>query len=140
MHRVILLLFFLILNQVPKLSAQENQAIEEALIESFLSDLAVIDSISNAFVNKYTVFANRKAEQKVKNGLSELKRKYIKYIQHKPAQIDVKDVHFKSDQGLFRYFGIQLDNDHSLNFVVKTKKIKSISLYTESSYDTLIFF
>ena len=113
---------------------------EKKMIESFIIELTRSDTISAPFLEKYVIF-NRKQESvnKIKRSLNEIKTNYLtnreKYL--KP-NIDALD--FIPVQSNAKYYGIQIDNDRSLNFAIESGKISSISLFQTSSYNTIVFF
>ncbi|MDM1296497.1 hypothetical protein HX021_19605 [Sphingobacterium sp. N143] len=127
------------LSQWHSLFAQEQSA-EKKMIESFIIELTRSDTISAPFLEKYVIF-NRKQESvnKIKRSLNEIKTNYLtnreKYL--KP-NIDALD--FIPVQSNAKYYGIQIDNDRSLNFAIESGKISSISLFQTSSYNTIVFF
>lgn len=138
-YRGLLLFLITFLSQWQSLFAQEQSA-EKKLIESFIIELTRMDTISAPFVDKYVVF-NRKQESvnEIKRSLNEIKTNYLtnreKYLKPNIVALD-----FIPEESNAKYYGIQIDNDRSLNFAIESEKISSISLFQTSSYNTIVFF
>ncbi|RKE52461.1 hypothetical protein [Sphingobacterium detergens] len=112
----------------------------EKLIEKFLKELSIKQPIPDSIIKQYIVSDGTDSSiNKIQNSLVLVRTAYLNNAD-KPTGFKVEELTIGTTEAGTRYYGIRLDSEHSLNFVVWKDKIKSISSYTDSSYNTTIFF
>jgi len=140
MHRVVFLTLLISMIQVHVSFAQKVSG-EEKLIEKFLKELSNKRPITDSVIQQYIVNdGTKRSINKIHKGLSLVKTAYFSNKADKPTGLEIEELTIGTAEAGTHYYGIRLDNEHSLNFVVWKDKIKSISSYTESNYNTTIFF
>lgn len=140
MRRIVFLTLLIFMIPIQVLFAQKVLG-GEKLIEKFLNELSVTQSIPDSFIQRYIVSDGSECSiNKIKERLALVKTAFLHKNAEKSTVSKIEELSINTAEFDTRYYSIRLDNEHSLNFVVLKDKIKSISSYTASSYNTTIFF
>ena len=140
MHRVFFLTLLITMIQVHVSFAQKNLR-GEKLIERFMNELSKPRSMPDSVLQRYIISDG--TEQSINNiheGLILAKTAYLINKAEKSTGYKIEELIIGPPDADTRYYSIRHGNRQSLNFVIWKDKIKSISSYTESNYNTTIFF
>lgn len=139
-HRVVFLTLLMFMIQIHVLFAQKVSG-EEMLIQKFLKELSIKQPIPDSIIKQYIVSDGTDSSiNKIQNAMALINTAYLSNNADKTTGFKIEELTIGMAEAGTRYYGIRRDNKHSLNFVVWKDKIKSISSYTDSSYNTTIFF